>query len=218
MWLVAAARHGFNVPVLGGPLAHRSDRTFARRFSADLRTLHDALAETELAGRYWVWAGMLLGWAREGRVLRHDRDADFALRREDLPALIDAIPALRRAGFHPLTMYRNNAGQLTELTFCRHTAKFEFFVMDEVDGMLSYYVYGYPPDHLVQVEARVSAQSLVPFSFLGRTWLRPAEHERELEAMYGDWRTPHPGWDYLDDDRAAFSREAWTNTDTTWVE
>ena len=50
MWLVAAARHGFNVPVLGGPLAHRSDRTFARRFSADLRTLHDTLASTPAEG------------------------------------------------------------------------------------------------------------------------------------------------------------------------
>jgi hypothetical protein len=218
MWLVTGARHCFDVPVLGAALSRGSDRRFARRFTTSLRDLHDALDGTELAGRYWVWAGMLLGWAREGQLLAHDRDADFALRPDAVPALLEAVPSLRRAGFHPLQMYRNNDGKVTEITFYRGTARIEFFVMEPIDGMLRYYVYGYPPDNLIEVEARVSDQALVPFDFLGRTWLRPADHERELEEMYGDWRTPRREWDYLHDDHAAVSRRPWFNRDTSWSE
>jgi hypothetical protein len=216
MLSVEGSRHVFSIPGLGRIFARVSDRLFARRFIPDLHRLHDVLEETELAGLYWIWAGMLLGWAREGDLLAHDRDADIALLPENLPKLLRAVPALRRAGFHPLQMFRNNEGKVTEVTFCRHTAKFEFFVMEPVDGMLRYYVYGYAPDRLIEVEARVSNQELVPFEFLGRTWLRHADYEGELESMYGDWRTPQRAWDYLQDDQAAVSRRTWVNTDMSW--
>ena len=53
-------------------------------FAADLRDLHDALERTDLRGHYWVWSGLLLGWAREGAVLPHDSlDADFAVTDDD---------------------------------------------------------------------------------------------------------------------------------------
>lgn len=215
MWSVEGSRHLVAIPGFGA-VARLSDRLFARRFIPDLRRLHDVLEGTELAGRYWVWAGMLLGWAREGGLLAHDRDADFALLPDDLPKLLSAVPALRRAGFRPLQMFRNNEGNVTEVTFCRHTAKFEFFVMEPADGMLRYFVYGYPPDRLIEVEARVSDQELVPFEFLGRTWLRHADYERELKSMYGDWQTPQRSWDYLQDDQAIVSRHPWTHTDLSW--
>lgn len=216
MWSVEGSRHLVAVPGFGPVIARTNDRLFSRRFIPDLQRLHDVLEDTELAGRYWVWAGMLLGWAREGGLLAHDRDADFALLPTDLPKLLSAVPALRRAGFHPLQMFRNNEGNVTEVTLYRHTAKFEFFVMEPVDGMLRYFVYGYPPDRLIEVEARVSDQELVPFEFLGRTWLRHADYEHELKSMYGDWQTPQRSWDYLKDDQAAVSRHAWTNTDLSW--
>jgi hypothetical protein len=88
--------------------------------------------------------------------------------------------------------------------------------MEPVDDMLRYFVYGYPPDHMVEVEARVPNQELVPFEFLGRTWLRHADYEGELKSMYGDWRTPQRAWDYLHDDQAAMSRRTWVNTDISW--
>ena len=218
MWSVAGTRNIFRIPGLGRLIERFSDRRFAQRFIPDVQRLHDALEGTELASRYWVWAGLLLGWAREGRPLAHDRDADFALLCEDLPKLLGAVPALRSAGFHPLQMFRNNEGQVTEVTFCRHTAKFEFFVMEPVDEMLRYFVYGYPPDRLIEVEALVPDQELVPFEFLGRTWLRHADYERELKSMYGDWHTPQRSWDYLQDDQAAVSRQVWSNTDLSWSE
>jgi hypothetical protein len=161
---------------------------------------------------------MLLGFAREGNLLAHDRDADFALLRADLPKLLRTVPALRRAGFKPLQQFRNNRGELTELTFRRHSAKFEFFIFDSDDGKLRYSVFGYPPNHLVEIDAEISDQELVPFEFVRRTWLKHSDHESELEAMYGDWRTPHKDWDYLNDDLAVVAKRPWTNTQTTWLD
>jgi hypothetical protein len=211
-----ASRRLKQIPWFGPMFARMSNKLFARHFVPDLMELHDVLEGTELAGRYWVWAGMLLGWAREGGLLAHDRDADLALLPEDLPRLMNAVPALQRSGFIPLMQFRNNAGQVTELTFRRRHAKFEFFVFEPVDDMLRSYAYGWPPDHLVEIESLVPRQELVPFDFLGRTWLRHADYERELECLYGDWRTPQRDWDYLEDDESAVTSRPWTNTDTKW--
>src|SRR5713226_9809326 len=101
----------------------------------DLQRLNDVLATSELAGRYWVFGGLLLGWAREGSILRHDtRDADFAIRCEDLRSLYASVPALNRAGFRCLFRFSNNADEVTELTFMRRGAKFEFFGMKPENG------------------------------------------------------------------------------------
>ena len=34
--------------------------------AVEMRRLNDVLEATPMAGRYWVWGGLLLGWAREG--------------------------------------------------------------------------------------------------------------------------------------------------------
>ena len=42
------------------------------RMIENLRLLHDTLERSPLAGRWWMFAGGLLGWAREGNPLLHD--------------------------------------------------------------------------------------------------------------------------------------------------
>jgi len=202
--------------VLGRIVAFFWDRFFAHHFVADLRRLHDTLADTEFSGHYWVWAGMLLGYAREGNLLAHDRDADFALLPQDIPRLLAAVPNLRRAGFKPFQQFRNYKGELTEFTFRSHRAKFEFFVFSPIDDKLRYTVYGYPPDNLVEIDAEIPNQDLVHFDFLGRSWLKHADHEQELKAMYGNWRIPQKNWDYLRDDCAVVDKRPWANTDILW--
>ena len=214
------AKAGFRrlkrAPVAGPSVSAVADRCFAHFFVPDLQLLHDTLAETELNDRYWVWAGMLLGYAREGKLLAHDRDADFGILPDDVPSLLALVPRLRALGFTPIAQYYNNAGELTELTFRRHWASFEFFVFRPVSDRLRYTVYGYPPADLVEVDAEIQRQPFVPFDLAGRTWLKPADHEQELAAMYGEWRVPQRGWNYLRDDAAIVSRRPWTNTSTTW--
>ena len=43
-------------------------RRMIELLAEDLRDLHDVLERTNLDGHYWVWAGLLLGWAREGAI------------------------------------------------------------------------------------------------------------------------------------------------------
>ena len=43
----------------------------------------------------------------------------------------------------------------------------------------------------------IPAQPLEDVAFLGRTWLKTRDHDAELTALYGNWRVPEPGWDYL---------------------
>lgn len=171
-----------------------------RNFAAGLRDLNDALQQTELDGHYWVWSGLLLGWARDGAVLPHDcLDADFAVSDRDFHRLVAAVPAIVRAGFRCDRRFINSAGQITELTFLRHGARYEFFRMFPDDGgRRRYYMYSIKLKEITEVEAFVPEQGTVPFSFLGRSWLKPKDHALELRSVYGSWEVPDPSWSYLD--------------------
>jgi hypothetical protein len=149
-----------------------------RRFTRALRRLHRVLADTPIVGRYWMWAGLVLGWARHGAVLPHDvGDADFAFLREDHDRFRDSVPALIAAGFRPLFRFRNGEGRVTQHTFFRTGSNFEF---------------------------------------LGRTWLKVRDHERELTALYGDWRTPQTDWRTDRDSPAVIARRDWTSPPYLW--
>jgi len=170
-----------------------------RRFISDLQDLNDALRNTELEGYYWVWSGLLLGWAREGAVLPHDcLDADFGVADCDFYRLVGAVPAIVRAGFRCDRRFISSTGQVTELTFIRHGARFEFFRMFPVDGRLHYYMFNIRLKGITEVEASLPEQQMVPFLFVGRTWLKPKDHELELRSVYGSWELPDPSWSYLD--------------------
>jgi hypothetical protein len=172
---------------------------FVQRFTADLRDLNDALQHTELQGYYWVWSGLLLGWARDGAILPHDcLDADFGVADRDFHRLVRAVPAIVQAGFRCDRRFVSNNGQVTELTFIRHGARFEFFRMFPAAGHLRYYMYNIKLNGVIEVEASLPDQATVPFSFIGRTWLKHEDHELELRSMYGSWETPDPSWSYLD--------------------
>ncbi|NNN00658.1 MAG: hypothetical protein HKL86_02350 [Acidimicrobiaceae bacterium] len=215
---VSAFNALLRIPGLKRSLLRASKRILRRRFIKDLARLHDVLESTELAGRYWVFSGMLLGWAREGRLLPNDVDADFGVLPQDVAALMGAVPRLVRAGFRPYQQCRTNDGRLVEFMFRRKRAIYDFSVFfPEADG-LHYFVFGWPPDQLYEVEKVLPAQPLVPFEFLERSWLRHEDYERELELNYGDWRTPQAGWNYLRDGPNAIRLERWTNCDTSWID
>jgi hypothetical protein len=167
---------------------------------ADLQHLNDVLAGTPIANRYWLFGGLLLGYAREGSVLAHDAvDADFAVLADDVPLLQASFPALFDAGFGPLYCFPGAGRTPTEWSFTRGGRKFEFFVLDHVDGWFEYYNYalhgGRGP---VFNRCRLPAQPLEEVTFLGRRWLKVRDHDAELTGNYGTWRVPDPDWDYLE--------------------
>lgn len=185
-------------------------------FAADLRNLHDAIKGTDLHGHYRVWSGLLLGWARDGAILAHDSDdADFAVADRDFDRLVAAVPAIIAAGFRPDRRFFNNAGELTEVTFMRHGTRFEFFRMFPAGDRVRYFLYSGESGELVEVEASLPAQSTEPFSFLGRSWLKSADHELELRSMYGSWQVPDPSWTYLDG-LDIEDRRVWRNPGVDW--
>ena len=185
-------------------------------FIADLQKLNDVLARTELHDHYWVWSGLLLGWAREGRVLAHDTlDADFAVLDEDFPRLIRAVPMLMESGFKCDRRFVNNSGDVTELTLMRHGARFEFFRMFPIADRLRYYMYADLKSGPIEVEASLPAQKTVTFRFLNRNWLKHEDHELELRSTYGEWKIPDPSWSYLDGPDIE-TRRAWLRPDFDW--
>jgi len=181
-------------------------------FVRDLQRLNDVLAATALAGRYSMSGGLLLGWARDRRILTHDLyDADFTYFAEDAPAFESAAQALARAGFEPDVRYINNEGQPVEYRFRRHGAQFEFFALWRIEDRVRYFMYD-GPDELVCERAD---QELVLFWFLDRNWLKPIDHDAALTANYGDWRTPRRDW-YFGDAGTVIRRHPARYADEKW--
>jgi hypothetical protein len=161
-----------------------------------LRTLHDALVGTPIDGRYWVFCGVLLGWARDGRLLSGDLlDVDLAYLDADHDRFLDSVGALVAAGFRTTERRSNSHGCYSVHKLQRRGIRYEFFRHDEAHGRwrTSWF------DAATELVSETTAQPRVPFRFLGREWRKVADHESQLEELYGDWRTPDPGWDYRDD-------------------
>ncbi|HEY4363768.1 MAG TPA: hypothetical protein VGN17_22565 [Bryobacteraceae bacterium] len=204
----ARARIGYFVERVHHHLRRNAPKDRQGLLERNLVCLNDVLAASPLAGRYWVWGGVLLGWARQGSLLEGDTDADLAVFERDLPLFRASVELLERAGFCLSRAFVNNQGRITEYVFVKDYLKFEFFVVDESDGGIGYWLY-YPPDRL-EMRGLVPTLTLAPMRLLDRTWLKPDDHEAHLAAMYGDWRTPQAGYWYVRDEKSVVSRHPWT--------
>jgi len=196
------------------PVMHRA---LYKLFIVDLRRLNDTLAGSPLEDHYWVWGGLLLGWEREGKVLFHDdMDADFAVLESDWSLLVENVPALEAAGFRGVRRFRNLGGQVTEITFMRHGARFEFFRLEPVDAMARYFVYGRHGRENEEIEREIPRQETEKFTFLGKVWHKVKDHERELAFIYGDWRIPDPNWSYMETTGDVVARRPWDPATSRW--
>lgn len=200
------------LPMFRAPCQALLARLWRRSLTRALRHVHDVLSRTALHQRYWVWSGLLLGWAREGQPLAHDFDADFAVLLEDRPLLESLVPLLSSAGIRPWLRYRDNAGNVRLYAFLYRGIRIDFFFFDEEGGNFRYYLWDRIGSRYEEVEARIPAQHRVAFNFLGRTWLKVADHERELEAIYGNWRTPLTAWNGARDEKSIVARAPWLHT------
>jgi hypothetical protein len=170
------------------------------RMEDNLRLLNDVLETTPMAGRYWFFGGLLLGYVREGGIMLHDtKDADFAVHADDMERLEASFPALVEAGFVPENRFPGVTGEATEVSFVREGAKYEFFRVEVVGDRFRYCNYGTnAAGQTVQNFCEIPAQPLEDFRFLDRTWLKVRDADLELTALYGDWRTPRPSFDYME--------------------
>ncbi|MBI3957502.1 MAG: LicD family protein [Chloroflexi bacterium] len=198
-------------PVPSTPPADES--AHIRGFRESLQLLHDTLADTPLACRYWVWGGLLIGWAREGRILSHDvSDADFAFLREHRARFLNAIHALKAAGFVPSKRWINNEGDATEYVFVKGSAKFEFFEMVRQGDEFCYWLYNRP----VEFACRIPSHGLAAMTFLDRLWQKPDDHDKHLTAVYGEWCVPDPNYTFLNE-KSIVESYPWRGTND-WIE
>jgi hypothetical protein len=184
----------------------------ARRFVEDLQLLNDVLATTTLRDRYWMWGGLLLGWAREGTILSHDiGDADFCYFEESEKQFEDVQQALIDAGFSRWFCYRRSEdGRVAERVFVRRGSKFEFFRLYHVaDGHSEYHLFGNEGTAPTEYIGRFPRPELEKFAFLDREWLKPVDHDDFLTRQYGDWRVPRTDWNFADDEQSLVRRRPW---------
>jgi hypothetical protein len=197
----------------------RSVRAFARRrrergtFEDNLRLLHDVLAKTPAGDRYWMIGGLLIGWAREGRVLAHDtHDADFGLFVDDAGTLLAAVPALEEAGFRRVYRWTDTRGKVMQYTLGKDGAKFDFFLHERIPNRFRYVFFGWRDGQRAEFVAEVPAHGVATVSFLDRAWRKPADHDAYLTAVYGNWRVPNPAYDYMTDDLSIVDVRPWNGT------
>jgi len=174
------------------------------QLGARLRALNDTLASTPLSGYYWVHGRMLLGWAREGRLLERDGgQVDFFVLKEEEDRLVEGIDALLDAGFRLSRRLPSiDDAHATRWVMAGEDASLQFWLVEIAGDRLRYHSYGhntdpsYPYSYLHNI-CEISASSLEEFPFLGRYWLKPADHEAQLTGIYGDWRTSEPDLDNM---------------------
>jgi hypothetical protein len=182
------------------------------RMADHLRALNDVLARTPMAGRTWIFGGLLLGWVREGGLMSHDcSDADFAYLAQDAERIEASFATLEEAGFRRIHRFPGLYGEATEHSFGRDGVKFDFFRLTLRGDRFAYCNYGSHRGVAVKNLCEIPAQPLEEIRFLGRPWLKVRDHDAELTALYGDWRTPNPDWDYMDGP-AIVGREAWDDS------
>jgi phosphorylcholine metabolism protein LicD len=169
---------------------------------------HDVMSQTPMAGKYWVCGGMLLGYAREGQLIKNDFDFDFHYWRDDTEALEETLEILLQSGFKKCFRWVNNEGHTTEYVLTYREIKFEFFEATRQDDRIRWYCYYHRPPR--QFFNETPAYELEPFKFYDRDWLKPDDHEQYLESVYGDWKTPCSDYTYYIDSKAIIQRDCWT--------
>jgi hypothetical protein len=194
------------------PTAQAALQHSRRLMERNLRLLHDVLARTPMAGRFWFFGGLLLSAVREGEIMLHDtKDADFGFLVQDAPLLESTFGALVEAGFAPHYRFPAAVGEATEYSFTRDDAKFEFFAVEVVGDRFAWSNYGHRHGQPVMNRCEIPAQPLDELRFLDRTWLKVRDTDAELTALYGDWRTPAPGFPYMEAPTIV-SRHPWDDT------
>lgn len=181
--------------------------TLEARRRNGLVTLHDLLAETPIARKYWIIMGLLLGCVRDGGPIPWDRDADFGFLESDLPHFLAAAEVLRSRGFSQRRSQINNDGSVTKWAFKYQGVKYEFFMFLERGDRLRW-IYHSQKLHLELVN-ELPRHGLDELELYGRRWLKPANTEEYLTILYGNWRKPDPNYRYWRDCQATVSREPW---------
>lgn len=162
----------------------------------------------------FLFAGTLLGWYRDFRLIPHDPDIDFGITGAAFREWLNQDPDLSRfqssLAAEGFDLYRTlgKLDKLTqtgfELSFTRKGSAVDFFILmpdPERPGWLwnsVWYKQGWKRWKRHMRKQYHPWKGTTSISFLERTFLVPDDTEAYLVNHYGvNWRTPVKNWDYL---------------------
>ena len=128
--------------------------------------------------RFWLALGTFLEAVGEGRIIPHDNDTDLAIIDEDIPKLLDCVPALVEIGFM-LILEKDIEGYKCGLY--RYGERTGFAVFSRKKDKLVW--------RSIEYDSKDFNGNRI--EFLGRDFNILSNPEKWLEYTYGDdWQTP----------------------------
>lgn len=173
-------------------------RTFADFRPTAQAVFRDAVAALRASGKkFWMTDGTLLGFFREGDLIGHDLDIDFAMFATDHGPEVGK--SFLAKGFCAHKTYGKIERGLEE-SFVKNGIKVDIFYFYETDGFVWHAAwlnggknlqddiirYAYPKDLVADLQS---------VSFLGTQAPAPANIQRYVVLKYGEsWQTPDRRW------------------------
>ena len=162
---------------------------FPFRPNAALAALLEVKSAFEASGiEFFLAAGTLLGFLREGAPLAHDRDVDVGVLSNTITSE-EVVSAILRHDQFSVAGDCNPGDRY--ISFFFKDIAIDLFVHNETDG----FVYCGVTDNPGDVAWRFKAFDISYEEFDGVEWPVPSTAETYLEESYGpDWRTPDKGF------------------------
>jgi hypothetical protein len=189
------------------PFVRKTDKVFSLRVHGEAFLIDFIEASREAGMKPFLMWGTLLGYVREGRLLKHDKDIDLGILAGDWPKRHILIEAMQKRGYD-LSFDRNYKIRFNRRDGFTHLDLDVFFpwegkmvclALKEDDSFRGAW---FQPDVF---------DNFCNCTFLGSEVLIPDPPERVLGAIYGDWRTPVKWKSYRSDslpNRLELPREA----------
>lgn len=172
------------------------EETQAASKDFDIEAAGKALADLQdiLSGigkRAFLLSGTLLGYAREGQLLAHDKDIDVCIIGwEDQFNILDAI---QKSGLFWIN-FKKLKGQncyCIPIAHLQHHITIDLFFGHPENGKL---ITGIDHDFGYLQKFAFTPFELQEIDFLGKKFFAPSDIDRNLTENFGDWRHPDPGY------------------------
>lgn len=172
----------------------------------------NSLKDTPMKDKFWLCGGALLGYAREGALLKHDNDIDFHYWSSDALLIEDTLKSLKIYGFKYCYNLKNSSGNITQHTIKYKNVKIDFFEAIKKDTNIQWTCYttkhwNRPARQFLN---QIPSVELTAVEFYGVSILKPLDHDAYLTALYGDWQKPMKDYTYYIDSKAIISKEPWS--------
>jgi len=165
------------------------DNKFESRASKALRDLATISGKKNIP--FFLVSGTLLGYAREGKLLSHDKDIDVGI--IGWENQYELSLAIKQSGIFSLEV-EFLKGKKTYFIPIKHISTgiwIDIFVYHEQDG---HFVTGVDFFFGHQQTFQFSKFDLKEIAFLGVKMHAPSNIEKNLEENFGDWKTPDKGY------------------------